>query len=354
MRRNVQPVTTGGDSPFLWVYRVGVDGTARPLVDADPPKLEASGEAGFLWIHLNTADLRVRQWVAAQEAIPAEAKASLISPDTHQSLNGDGSSLWGVLVDYGRDFEQDEDIIRQLRIVATDRFVISARRYPVQSAAAVRRAMQDGASFAHPLDLFEMIVDRILTAMNSAAERLVGDLNVIEDDVLDAAPRDERRRLASLRRSLIRLHRQITGTQRVFARLEHSPRMSPQAHAVVQRLTQELDSLHQELHATNERARLLQDESVSKLTTETNRQLYILTILGTLLMPPTLITGVFGMNTKGLLFAENENGFIYAMLICAASAIAALFALYWMRTPPGDKAPRRRDAKINPKPHDVN
>ncbi len=314
-----------GDSPFLWVMRFDGDGAASLVTESAAPRLEPS-ESGFLWVHINAADLRYREWVAAQEHIPGEAKALLVDPDSHQRLAADDKALWGVLADYGRALEHDEEVLRHLRIVVTERFVVTVRRYAVQSTAIVRQAALDGARIAAPLGLFEALVEQILTAMDAAIETLIGAFNEIEDRVLD-----ERRRLGALRRSMIRLHRHLMGAQRVFARADQSQRISPPAHATLQRLAQQLDSLQQELNATHERARLLQDEIVSNLTAETNRQLYVLTILGTLLMPPTLVSGIFGMNTKNLFFADSEHGTLYASLLCLASAAAAYVALAWIR-----------------------
>jgi len=49
-----------------------------------------------------------------------------------------------------------------------------------------------------------------------------------------------------------------------------------------------------------------------------------LSIVTTLLLPPTLITGVFGMNTKGLPLTDVETGFLWAMGLMIGSALLAL------------------------------
>lgn len=319
-----------GDSPFLWVVRFSADGSAALAAPTGAPSL-ALEEDGFLWVHINAADLRYREWVAAQSQIPADARALLVDQDSHQRLSGDEKALWGVLADYGRALERDEEVLRHLRIVVTERFVITARRNAVRSPSVVRQAALDGARFVAPLDLFEALVEQIFSAMDASIDALTAEFNDIEDRVLDDESRDERRHLGSLRRSMIRLHRQLASAQRVLSRLDQSTRISRSAHSTLQRLSQQIDSLLQELNATHERARLLQEEIVSNLSAETNRQLYVLTILGTLLMPPTLISGVFGMNTKNLFFADSENGTIYAALLCLASAAAAYLALVWIR-----------------------
>jgi zinc transporter len=42
-----------------------------------------------------------------------------------------------------------------------------------------------------------------------------------------------------------------------------------------------------------------------------------------LLLPPTtLIAGIFGMNTKGPPFADDESGFLWAMALVVLSSVA--------------------------------
>jgi zinc transporter len=50
-------------------------------------------------------------------------------------------------------------------------------------------------------------------------------------------------------------------------------------------------------------------------------------VLTALLMPPTLITGIFGMNTKGLPFADLETAFLWAASLMLLSSLAAYFIM---------------------------
>src|SRR6201999_636457 len=118
----------------------------------------------------------------------------------------------------------------------------------------------------------------------------------------------------------------------IFQRLDSAPgkSLSDDMRVLATRLIQRIDSLHHEVHSFQENARLLHDEIEAKRSNETNRNLYILTVLATALMPPTFITGIFGMNVKGLLFTDNDSGFVYAMLMCLVSALAVLIPLRWL------------------------
>ena len=86
------------------------------------------------------------------------------------------------------------------------------------------------------------------------------------------------------------------------------------------RIAQRLEFIYQEVHTSQDRARLLQDEVSSFLANETNRQLYILSLLTALFLPATLVTGLFGMNVKGIPFAEEDAGFWTALLLTGAAA----------------------------------
>ena len=87
-----------------------------------------------------------------------------------------------------------------------------------------------------------------------------------------------------------------------------------------------LESLDHDILTLQERAKLLQDEVGARLAEETNRSLRALSILTALLLPGSLVAGIFGMNTKDLPFLETEGGFWFAILIGAAAT--ALF--YWI------------------------
>jgi zinc transporter len=69
----------------------------------------------------------------------------------------------------------------------------------------------------------------------------------------------------------------------------------------------------------------LEEELRFKLEEESNRHLHALSVVTMLLLPPTLVTGIFGMNTKGLPLTDVETGFLWAAaLMIGCSALAYL------------------------------
>lgn len=116
------------------------------------------------------------------------------------------------------------------------------------------------------------------------------------------------------------MHRQLSQLRGIFHRIDQ--RMAAE-HAdfaqTMRALAQKLDAIDHEVGSLQERARLLLDEVAAKMTEITNRRLFTLSILTACLLPPTLVTGFFGMNTKDLLPWQNSEGGTWLALAVAAS-----------------------------------
>ena len=63
------------------------------------------------------------------------------------------------------------------------------------------------------------------------------------------------------------------------------------------------------IQSTQERAKALQDELIAILTEQTNQNLYILSVVSVIILPMTLLSGMFGMNVGGIPGFEQPLGF---------------------------------------------
>ena len=61
-----------------------------------------------------------------------------------------------------------------------------------------------------------------------------------------------------------------------------------------------IETLVDELQAIEQREAGLEAEVMARLSEETNRNLFILSVVTVIFLPMTLITGIFGMNVAGL------------------------------------------------------
>jgi zinc transporter len=311
---------------LVWAFRIHDDGTADPL-----PLDQAIEHRhdGWLWLHLNLADLRAVAWVRSAN-LPAAASELLLSRDTHQQLHAADGFIYGLFADLVQGIEGCGEDIGHLRFVMSERLLISGRRQALSSVASARDTItRGGRRLPHVAALLELIVEHVGDAMDRLADALASELDQIEDSLALRTHGVERARLSRVRRTAVKLHRQLSGLRILFHRLERQGMedLKPQLRVAAGRLAQRLDALDHEIMEMRDRARLLQEEITALAAEETNRHLYVLSILTTLVLPPTLVTGVFGMNLKGLPFVETEDGFLWAAALMVASALAVYLLL---------------------------
>ena len=194
---------------------------------------------------------------------------------------------------------------------------------------ATRRALEAGRRIGSAAALFETIIENVADTMDRVAERIAQSFDEIEEQVLSDDASDLRQKLGRLRRTCVRLHRQLSGLRIVFLRLEQSnlKELKPALQLRAGKLAQRLDGLDHTVVEMRERSRVLQEELHLKIEEQGNNSLRVLSVLTALLLPPTLVTGIFGMNTKGLPFTDNENGFLWAALLLVLSSFAAFLIM---------------------------
>jgi zinc transporter len=318
-------------SGIVWAYHFQPDGSAQ-LVANEAVDAALDDHVGWTWVHLSLADTRCRLWATQNPHLSELARETLLGPDEHLRLDVIGQEIVGVLPNLEQEISQHTDALVRLRFVMNERLLVSARRTPVHSVEINRRAIESGKRFPTAVSFLDAIIDQFAEAIGRMAERLGNELDSVEDHVMKDEPADEQRRIARVRLQAVRVHRQLAQLRSMFLRLE--PRMAhdhaPVAQAI-RALAQKLDSVDHEVAALHERARLLLDEAAAKMTEITNRRLFTLSILTACLLPPTLVTGFFGMHTKDMPFQNTDRGTWLALGVAFAAGAVSYWGLRRMR-----------------------
>jgi zinc transporter len=321
----VSPTIDAGVIPGLvWAFRLHRDGSAEPIPVDAPIHVSHDGR---LWLHFNLADARTRPFLASLQ-LAAPARDLLLSRDSFQQLHIIDHCVYGVFSDLVRDIDTPTEETGYLRFAMTERLLISGRHRALCAVDATRRVLENGHRVETVAALLEKIVEEVADTMDRMVDKFGTEIDGIEERVLTGETRsDLRASLSRLRRTCVRLHRQLSGLRVLFHRLEqkNTEELSPALRLHAGKLAQRLDDLDHDVVELRERSRLLEEELRFKLEEEGNRHLHALSIVTMMLLPPTLVTGIFGMNTKGLPLTDVEGGFLWAFgLIFASSGLAYL------------------------------
>jgi zinc transporter len=314
---------------FAFRFREG----AAERIEAGNLHQALNEPGGWIWVHPDLTDQSAREWIAREAPIPNRGRDILLSEDDHLLLEPVERGVAGVFADLLREYAGESRDLGRLRFVLTGELVVSGRRDALGAIARTLETIDGGKRFPSAMALLEAIVSHFADAVAVVADELNDTLDLIEDRLIDDVVGDERRKLGPVRRTAVRLHRQLAALRLLFRRWS-MPALSELPASVGEaagRLAQRLDGLDHEIAAIQERSRLLQDEIGAKLAAETNRHLFALSMVTVFLLPPTLVAGVFGMNVTELPFTRDAGGFPWAIGLTAASSAVVFAVMRWLR-----------------------
>lgn len=329
--KQAEPISGAPASGIAWVYRFLKDGSAQSL-PCEQVDEALTQPTGWIWVHIGLADARARNWITQHAPISETARDLLTGADEHIRLDILGNEIIGVMPDLQQEFAQPSEDIVRLRFAMTQRLLITARRRPLHSVELTRRSIETGRRFPTAISFLDAVIDQFAHVIGRLSETLGDQLDAIEKSLMHDELGDERAQLGRARLQSVRMHRQLSQLRGLFHRIE--PRAAAENKPVglaIRALAQKLDALDHEVTEQYERARLLLDEVAGKMTAITNRRLFTLSMLTACLLPPTLVTGVFGMNTKDLPFQNTDGGTWFALLIALAAGALTYSVVSRMR-----------------------
>ena len=287
----------------------------------------------FTWLHLKTADVKVQQWLEHKEDIPEHISEFLLSNDTHPCLHTTTNGVYGTLADIKMEIGDTGTEKGALHFFLDGSRLLTLRTQALCSTNMLRQKVLDGARFHNAMELFAELLRCLADGFNARLEHLNDNVDDIEESVLSDRRSEDRSELSAIRRQLAELRRHITPERRLLSQLNRlRPAWVPSS--ALEELTHaldELNDLHLTLETLYERAKLLQEEIASQMSEQMNRNLMALSILTALLMPATLVSGIFGMNVAGLPGLHDEASFLMVMGVMGGLGVATVGLLKWLK-----------------------
>lgn len=308
---------------LLWAYAGSATGPAVRLSAAEIPAALAT--QAWVWIHLDLVDQRACGWAQGVVGLSDALASGLAARDGGFRFSAGEDGVHGACADLAIDSTRLSDSVGQFGFVARDRLIVTGQRHPLAGIDAVRKAARDGTRFATGYAVLGAIVGGFCRVALARVRDAEADLDRVEDGILATHAPDERAALKAVRRLALALHRPVAEMVELLRDAEAeaegrdedeaAPAMAPAALALANELAGRLDALDQAVRSLGERAKLLQEELAAELADESNRSLRALTVMTALLLPGSLVAGIFGMNTGGLPFAHSLGGTIAAVAV---------------------------------------
>lgn len=313
---------------LLFVRRFDAQGQAHSL-DEPPSALPGEGQ-DWIWIHLDLVDRRALKWLATL-GLPPKAYAAFVSEDTRPHLDHGSDFIAGIFAEMTSETARHTGgRERLLRFAIGERHIITGRHYPLLDLEQLRDRLDDGLCVSHPAAVFELIVETSLDRLHRDVDAMLKLTNHVEDLVIERGGTGAGGEIAALRRKAVTISRELSLARPVLRRLaDFGPEMNFPVAQVKESEAQlaQCEALQGDVHALQERARLLKDEVAGNIASDMNTSLYIISMISALLLPPSLIFGLFGINVGGLPLINNEWGFASVVALGTLTSLVVFLLL---------------------------
>jgi zinc transporter len=285
-------------------------------------------EEGLLWSHLDWTVERARQWLSANLAEPAAADA-LLADDTRPRSVPYREGLFVILRGVNLNPESDpEDMVSARMWIDSDR-VITTRRRPIKAIDDIRENLTKRRGPKNAGDFLVSIADRLVERMGPTLDNLGDEIDDLETEVLEPDPsgpglqsssRTARQRLLKVRRQAISLRRHLGPQRDAMTRLQAGTAewQTSQHNILLREIADHITRYVEDLDAIRDRGAVIQDELRNRLSEDMNKTMYVLTVVASVLLPLSFVTGLLGINVDGIPGAKEAPSAFYIVITLLA------------------------------------
>ena len=193
---------------------------------------------------------------------------------------------------------------------------------------ALDRARRDGDD-EHPGKLLYLILDTIVDLYFPAIDHFDDRIDALEDKIFDNPSPEILQSIFAIKRELIDLRRVFVNTRDASLHLQRDPNTiidadhQPFVRDTYDHIARLLDSVETQRDLLNNTL----DIYLSSVANRTNEVMKVLTVLGTIALPALAISGIYGMNLKGLPFEDSPHGAEWVALITLIATAVLLYVL---------------------------
>ncbi len=309
------------DGGLICAYLLDGKGSGTPLDWAGVRSWKPTD--GLLWVHLDHSGEQANIWLRDESGLDPVVSETLLQDEVRPRLLPLDEALLVILRGVNLNPGADPEDMVGIRVWIDGQRIITLRHRRIMAVNDIREEIMHGRG---PRDLGDFLVSiarRLIDRMGPVISSLDDRVDDLEDKILEAKGENLRPALAEVRREAIQLRRYLGPQREVIAQLSAQPLawLSDRQRAQLREIADRTIRYLEDLDAARERAAVTQEELNSRLADQMNKTMYVLTVVAAILLPPSLITGLFGINVGGMPGTESNIGFVTVVLAIILMAV---------------------------------
>ena len=209
--------------------------------------------------------------------------------------------------------------------------IISTQRRRMLSVADVVERLMAGRGPENAAECLVDLVDRLVGRMSDTVDQFEDRVAELEDQVLGEGGAVMRSELAKLRRQAITLRRYLAPQREALGRLggELAGWLDQNGQLRLREVSDRLIRHIEDLDAVRERAAVVQEEVLGRMSEQMNSRMYVLSVVAAIFLPLGFLTGLLGINVGGIPGAEYPLAFEIFIAMLVLVVILQVLVFRW-------------------------
>lgn len=294
---------------------------------------DTDGIGDVTWVDIDVSDEAGTNWLSTQSGLSDAVRSQLLHPGKFTRRESLEQGLLVNICSINPTGEAEgEDVITCGMFLEQNR-VISVRSTKIAALEEVRSHVKAGTGPRTPLEFLGFTIvcvkkrlEPLITRMSEETAEM--EARVLGDDV-DSRSED----LNTFRREVFRVCRYLSPFQTLLRLIVSDPTInaSDEERRALEGAAELLARYLTSLEDCRERTLLLHDLIEARVSQTMARATYNLTIVATVFLPLTFITGLLGMNVAGIPESHTPWGFWIVVGILLILAIGSYAFLFWKK-----------------------
>jgi len=321
---NIMPDDTG----LLYSYLL--DGKGGGVIQDWEKIKQWEPSHGMIWIHLEYSNPVEQEWLLNQSGLDEISAGALLAEETRPRSMRSGGGLLLTLRGINSNPDSASEDMVSIRLWSDGKRIISTRRRRLMAANEIRQDIELGKGPCDASEFVETLTDRMVDGIVSVIDQQSDEVDDLEEQVLTLESHELRPKIAQLRRRTIGLHRFLAPQREAVTRL-FNEKLDWLSEIDRMRLRENADRMTrfvEELDLTRERAVVVQQELVSRLSEKMENTMYVLSIVSAIFLPLGFLTGLLGINVGGIPGTDYKGSFV---IFCIAIVIIVVAQIWFFK-----------------------
>ncbi len=287
-------------------------------------------DVGTLWVHLDRNAPSAVAWINEASGLDTLTAEALLAEETRPRVFSEPRGMMVILRGVNLNPGANPEDMVGLRIWLEDHRIISVRYRRLMAVRDLRDRVDQGHGPRGPGDFLATIADRLGERMGPVIHDLGERLDALDLGLSEMEANVVRSELRGIRHAAIALRRYLSPQRDVLSRLqmEQSSWLSPANKLELREIADRTIRFVEELDEIRERALVLQDELITRLSEAMQKTMYILTVVAAVILPLSFVTGLLGVNVGGIPGDKTDNAFF---ILCGLLVVISVFEVWLFR-----------------------